>query len=421
MYDGRYSVIPYYVKVKEYNNADQRDLFEYTLKFSQSEVDTIIDHLWELGTASVDYYFFDDNCSYQLLSLLEVAKQEWNLTNRFPAYVIPIDTLRVVLEQPDALESVDYRMSMSGQQKIKWDLMSSAEHDLYFDVLDLKKSPESIESPLVAEALNLYFSMLQIKNQGQLAGSDADLSRRLLVKRSQLPVLPPEQKFEMPSRPDLAHDTLRSGFAQTWRNGESIQEFSVRFSLHDLLNSDDGYSPFTDLETMNTRLRYSQAKNVYLEELAILNVTALNPWHPLNKRLSYLASFGFTRSFDCNGCLVFGTTGGVGPAFYLGTKKILVFALALGQLQSHPDLSRGYTLGPGVQLGFVATPTNKLKFLMRGTYRPTSIPVALAMTDIQAGMGFQFSKDWEARFLGRKVLWDQREANETSLGLNYYF
>jgi hypothetical protein len=30
-------------------------------------------HAWELGNASFDYFFFKENCSYHLLSLLEYA------------------------------------------------------------------------------------------------------------------------------------------------------------------------------------------------------------------------------------------------------------------------------------------------------------------------------------------------------------
>ena len=34
----------------------------------------MLKHLWELQGIAFDYYYFDENCSWQLLGLLEVAR-----------------------------------------------------------------------------------------------------------------------------------------------------------------------------------------------------------------------------------------------------------------------------------------------------------------------------------------------------------
>jgi len=79
-YPGRFSVAPYYRKVKEYGDIDNRDLWEYQLNFSREEVERVLKHLWELWLVYFDYFFFDENCSYHLLSLLEVARPGLRLT-----------------------------------------------------------------------------------------------------------------------------------------------------------------------------------------------------------------------------------------------------------------------------------------------------------------------------------------------------
>lgn len=93
-FPGRFSVMPYYLKVQEYNNLESRDLWEYRLHLSSAAVGRLLDHLWELGQASFPYYFLNKNCSYQLLPLLDVAEPALGFSDRWPLYVIPIDTVR---------------------------------------------------------------------------------------------------------------------------------------------------------------------------------------------------------------------------------------------------------------------------------------------------------------------------------------
>ena len=76
---GRFSTMPYYIKVQEYNNLESRDLWEYPLHLTRPQVDLLVRHLWELGQTSMAYYFFNRNCSYQLLPLLEAAAPDLNI------------------------------------------------------------------------------------------------------------------------------------------------------------------------------------------------------------------------------------------------------------------------------------------------------------------------------------------------------
>ena len=67
-------------------------------------------HLWELKEIKFDYYFFDENCSYRLLELLEIARPGIELTDKFKLTVIPVDTVRVV-ENAGLITAVKYRPS----------------------------------------------------------------------------------------------------------------------------------------------------------------------------------------------------------------------------------------------------------------------------------------------------------------------
>ncbi|MBW1829522.1 MAG: DUF4105 domain-containing protein, partial [Deltaproteobacteria bacterium] len=63
-YPGRFSMVPYYLRVKEYGDIENRDIWEYRLDLTPSEVRQMLMHAWELKSAHFDYFFLDENCSY---------------------------------------------------------------------------------------------------------------------------------------------------------------------------------------------------------------------------------------------------------------------------------------------------------------------------------------------------------------------
>ncbi|MGH7788632.1 MAG: DUF4105 domain-containing protein, partial [Candidatus Binatia bacterium] len=110
-YPGRFTIQPYYEIVRVYGDWERRDIWEYQLALSQADVDLLVAHLWELRGVEFDYYFFDENCSYQLLALLEAARPDLHLKDQFGVWVIPADTVRVVVGEPGLVTSTSFRAS----------------------------------------------------------------------------------------------------------------------------------------------------------------------------------------------------------------------------------------------------------------------------------------------------------------------
>jgi len=81
-YPGIFSIMPYYEKIKEYSDLENRDVWEYSLDFSREEVSQLMRHAWEVRHINFDYFFLTENCSYHMLSLMEVARPELDLTDQ---------------------------------------------------------------------------------------------------------------------------------------------------------------------------------------------------------------------------------------------------------------------------------------------------------------------------------------------------
>jgi hypothetical protein len=73
-YPGLFALVPYQEKLSEYRSLENRDLWEYRLNLTPEETGRMVEHVWELKQVQFDYFFFDENCSYRLLELLQEAR-----------------------------------------------------------------------------------------------------------------------------------------------------------------------------------------------------------------------------------------------------------------------------------------------------------------------------------------------------------
>ena len=110
--------------MRTYGALENRDIYEYRLGLSASETRFLLKHVWELKRAFFDYFFIDENCSYQLLALLEVARPSLHLTGNVQPVVLPVETIRLVTTVPGLLQALTYRPSRRTALQKKTDSFS---------------------------------------------------------------------------------------------------------------------------------------------------------------------------------------------------------------------------------------------------------------------------------------------------------
>ena len=285
---GRFSTIPYYIKVQEYNNIESRDLWEYPLHLTPAQVDQLVRHLWELGQTSIAYYFFNRNCSYQLLPLLEAADPDLNLSRPFVFKAIPSDTLRAIRAWPglsdsgarrpsDQAEMIAHRARLTNIE-IQW-----AEQLLTPDAQAAEthvrgESPER-QALVVESAQDLLRYRVGLARD--LPAFIQNREQALLVWRSQLNVSKATAYAGTNTSvsPELGHGTGRLSVAQGFSSRAMFQEIGLRPVLQDLDDPSSGYLGGSKLEMFNTRLRWDDRRStLYLEEFTLANVVSLPEW-----------------------------------------------------------------------------------------------------------------------------------------------
>lgn len=86
-YAGVFEFGKFYRKSHLYGSVENRDLWDYKLRFNREERLFLIEHAHELSTnGQMNYYFLDRNCSLILMEFLEVARENLVLPVKFPEY-----------------------------------------------------------------------------------------------------------------------------------------------------------------------------------------------------------------------------------------------------------------------------------------------------------------------------------------------
>jgi hypothetical protein len=363
-YTGEFSFSPYYMKVNEYSYSESRDLWEYDLNLTPEQVTRLVDHLWELyASAGFNYYFLDENCSYQLLALLEVANPNWDLLSPRWLVVIPIDTLKQIQKQPQAILQERLRPSLFHRMKSRLSLLDSEQEKEWQGVISLQKDLKQVGTPKVLNAVISYLDYQRQKKKGDLSPSQDQLFRASLVRRAQLGQAKEANEEPQPQSPTNSplstHDSSVVALGSRIRNQQFALGLEGRLAFHDFLDPSPGYPPGLQVEAGSLRMDYYvESKTLRLEELKLLNVLSLHPANSIDLQYSWTFRSGVSTllDFGCFNCLGGRIEAGGGLSVSFLDRKFWIYGMALATVDYIPDLTKAGRYGPTGEVGVVLHP-----------------------------------------------------------------
>lgn len=379
-FKGYFMTPPYYLKVQEYRDIENRDMWEYRLNFTEAQVHRLLEHAWELGNAYFDYFFFKENCSYHILSLIEYADPTLHLTDQFHVWTVPAETVRLVAAQSGLVKETVFRASRRTIILRKRELLTNDERRLFDrvteDVSQMKSSGvPTLQVKRQALLLDVVSDYLRYK-------SETDKSRAAIYKEQNRTVLAFRSELRVPSedlkiapfakQPDLGHQTSRASLGGGWRNNDTFEELTVRAGYHDLLDPEIGYTPDAQIELASVAVRhYNRADQTRLERVTLANVLSLSPMDSLFHAPSWKINVGMQtiRHNTCQLCSNGVINGGIGVAVesnWLKREVYFVFA------EAEANYSRAYEerhrIGGGGTVGMLADLTDRWKLMLSGSY-----------------------------------------------------
>ena len=379
-FKGYFTTPPYYLKVQEYRDIENRDIWEYRLHFSEHQVRRLLEHAWELGSTYFDYFFFKENCSYHILSLFEYADPALHLTDQFHVWTVPADTVRLIAAHPRLVEEIVYRPSRRTTIRRKWERLSTHERRMVKEIVS-DRSNGSIEefktlsSKQQAFLLDVASDYLRYQSETDKkhAADYKERNRKVLVERSALRI-PSEDMKILPfaDHPDLGHSTSRASVGGGWRNNDTFEEATIRAGYHDLLDPEIGHTPDAQVEIASLSVRhYNRADQTRVERATLVNVMSLAPMDSLFHSPSWMINAGMNtiRFNNCQLCSNGVLSGGIGAAVeshWLRREVFFAFADAEGDYSNAYE--DHYRVGGGGTVGLYGDLTDRWRLMASGSY-----------------------------------------------------
>ncbi len=369
-YKGFFTILPYYDKIKEYNNLENRDMWEYRLDLTHAEVQRMVEHIWELKNIYSYYYFFSENCSYNLLLLLEAARPGSDPTDYLPPWVIPTDTVRAVEKsRMFANGPAVYRPSKATRIKSIENAMSPEYRPLALDVAADGKDPQDILSDDgigktdKARTLDLAAEYLQYMYAQERVGKAAYLKSYLRILRARSAAGPAEDyHIPRPVPPDKGHFSSRFLVDAGVKRGDAYNDLKLRPAYHDLMDPDQGYIFGAAISFLDTGVRYSYPeKKVSLQNLTLLEIDSISDFSMFYRPVSWKLKAGLEREEFATRRhrTVYGIEGGPGLAY--GFPGGLAYAFVEPKFKAGSGLKDGYALGAGASVGVLKAITGSWK------------------------------------------------------------
>lgn len=372
-YPGLFALVPYQEKLSEYRSLENRDLWEYRLNLTPEETQRMVEHVWELKQVQFDYFFFDENCSYRLLELLQVARPGLQLTTQFPLTAIPTDTVKAVKEA-GLVESIEYRPSRERELLDRAKVLDPEEQQW---VLQVSADQAQLQNPafkaLPKERQALIIDAAYRLERYRANGLERDAGRsqrsfELLRAINQNPA--PELKVEKPELPENGHESRTWQLGAGSRDDKAFAEYGLRMAYHDLNDNAPGFPLGAQIEILQLKLRQYEGNKWQVQQLDLANIRSLTPRNELLKPWSWQVGGGLERVLGKHGDenLVSHVNGGAGGTWQLG-EDMLGFALGTVRIEHNNDFAAFVSPAAGFNTGVLwRNPVGNLSLEAKGDY-----------------------------------------------------
>lgn len=249
-YDSGLEFFNYQDKKNDYTIKNERDIWQYEMDLSTSEVRQILRHLWETKDINRPYFFTHDNCATEIVRLIDVVKADKDIARNMGKIVIPAKVAQI-LQKHGMVKKTIFVPSNSTLRQAK------------------------------------------LNN-----GDNFELSA--LVPSTNNPVLAgPTHRLGLSVGHDNHHGGTGSG---------AVYELSVRSAYQDLLDRPAGVRPYLDLEILSGALTYDKDK-LKIDRATILSTRSYNPVNSAKNnpdpitgkpKLAWGLHLGLTQSIDAS-------------------------------------------------------------------------------------------------------------------------
>jgi hypothetical protein len=415
-YFGGYSLLPYYEKLKEYGDTEQRDIWEYDLNLTHEEVVRMVDHVWELSRSYSQYYFFDENCAYNMLWLIEVARPEVHLREYFVYQVMPPETVNAI-EAEGLIARKHYRPSKRSRLLAYEAALDGEERQMVIDLSEGRMGASSVSSTgksaqtkryileAAAELTEYRYIKTDIDQDAYTRQLHALLQQRAYLGKGETVAV------REPENPLNAHQTNRVSLQTGWRDGRPIQFVGYRPAYHDITDSEIGFLRGTQVEALKVLASYTEGE-AGVESATLVSIVSLA------QRSDFLHPFSWRMHAGWDNDFLSERTDfslRVGAGFSWGSDEAYGYLLAepLLYLDEEPVAGIGGVAGGVLSWGRWAKTSVELGYRRYDTSDEQFIARGIQLWRLDKNFAFKLVYEFSDKFAG--------EEETAKMGIDYFF
>lgn len=320
---------------KMYAEQESRDLWDYQLNLSSSQLQMLAMHIWELRRQKFDYYYLNDNCASRIAELISIITGKNLIDDEF-YWAQPINVFKAITAPNyDLISSINKHQSKFSSFLSHYQHLTTSEKKAVVAVNNQWRSNSQIndhsetigsdiyESLSVAEKINVINTLMEFSSyQQRLGENEQAFSKKLKKERFLLPIGGNFEPTESQPPPHLGqHPSLTQISLSHSSSGQLATKFRIRATYYDLLSNDTGRLANSSLQMGDLEILASD-EGVRLERFDITNILTLQPAQTeLNEtaNLAWKIRLGFeSNPQQCFQCLVATSELGLGKAYNLG-------------------------------------------------------------------------------------------------------
>lgn len=428
-YPGIFSIVPYYEKIKEYSDLENRDVWEYELNFTQDELDQLMRHAWEVRHIQFDYFFLTENCSYHMLSLMEAAKPELELTDQFDIKAIPSDTVRAVIDS-ELVTTYHYRPSSTTRLSQHAGQMPEEDNERVIEIVDreIKIDDVSVTSLHQERKAKLFeqaydYSRFLATAKPTMRDARANMNWQLLAARSEIKSQGDIWKaiVEPKVRTENGHSTARVAYGLGRRSQDDFLSFKLRPAYHDVVDPPSGYSNGAQINFLDLHARYyPDSEKLQLDKLTVINVLSLTPQDRYFSPISWGVDVGIEQQLARSGYL------NAAQLVVNGGFSTRILGEATGSLLGEANLKaagrydKGFSAGLGIKAGvLLQSETYSLRSSFKTLRYDAGEENHHQLFDLE--LGYHLDRDTSVRLIFERAKDYGDYRTDASLGLHNYF
>lgn len=308
-FPGNFVSVPYFMKIREYADLENRDLWEYQTDFTPDEIDRMHAFIWQHSFTYMNYYFFDDNCALMLLATLEAGRPSLHLIEDAKPWFIPLDGVKSI-QQAGIVVRKRYRPSQYSTLVANFQRAALPVQEKAVQLarsMEVAQAAVGADAAIQAEVLDLAMGVLEYQRNQKHTAEEAEPYNRFQLALSGL-----RSRNEMPTHyqpaptpaesPDEGHNSFRVGASVGRLGGHDYAQLNLRGGYHDSLDPHSGFVPGASSKIGDLYLRLA-ARRIAFERLELFDVFLPSERTPWYRPLTVKANVALRREAQRDGTL----------------------------------------------------------------------------------------------------------------------